>query len=430
MSGRYVRAGGVAVDLGGGDAGPEPYVRPADWVALPTVLSSDQKFVGLHAVYDHESNFVAVNCAGAYTVDWGDGVTENFATGVQANHNFLYANLSSGTLSTRGYRQAVVTITPQAGQNLTTVNLFIKHNQSGLASNGYSTGWLDIRMAGSLISTLTIGGASTSVVRHRMLEQFEYVGTSAVVTCANKFQNCVQLRSLIGTAWTSSVTNMTSMFSSCSSLQTVPLFNTGAVTNMTSMFSSCASLQTVPLFSTGTVTLMTSMFDSCFSLQTVPLFSTGAVTDVSSMFASCFALATVPLFNTASVTNMSSMFNSCTSLQMVPLFSTGAVTNMTSMFNGCSSLQMVPLLNTSGVILDANIGSIFTGCSSLRIGALSGTKVTISYLNCLLGPAALDAIYTNLASGVVSKTITVTGNWGVATDTPSIATAKGWTVTG
>ena len=43
---------------------------------------------------------------------------------------------------------------------------------------------------------------------------------------------------------------------------------------------------------------------------------------------------------------------------------------------------------------------------------------------------ALDAIYTNLASGVTAQTITVTGNWGVATDTPSIATAKGWTVTG
>jgi hypothetical protein len=27
-------------------------------------------------------------------------------------------------------------------------------------------------------------------------------------------------------------------------------------------------------------------------------------------------------------------------------------------------------------------------------------------------------------------TLTVTGNWGTATDTPTIATNKGWTVTG
>jgi hypothetical protein len=48
----------------------------------------------------------------------------------------------------------------------------------------------------------------------------------------------------------------------------------------------------------------------------------------------------------------------------------------------------------------------------------------------MLSATQLNAIYTNLASGVVSQTITVTGNWGAATDTPSIATAKGWTVTG
>jgi hypothetical protein len=30
----------------------------------------------------------------------------------------------------------------------------------------------------------------------------------------------------------------------------------------------------------------------------------------------------------------------------------------------------------------------------------------------------------------LARTITVTGNYGTASDTPSIATAKGWTVTG
>jgi hypothetical protein len=37
-------------------------------------------------------------------------------------------------------------------------------------------------------------------------------------------------------------------------------------------------------------------------------------------------------------------------------------------------------------------------------------------------------LYTSLQT--VARTITVTGNWGTASDNPAIATAKGWTVTG
>ena len=35
------------------------WTRPSDWLTMPTVGSSDQKFVGLLAVYDHGSNHVA-----------------------------------------------------------------------------------------------------------------------------------------------------------------------------------------------------------------------------------------------------------------------------------------------------------------------------------------------------------------------------------
>jgi hypothetical protein len=71
---------------------------------------------------------------------------------------------------------------------------------------------------------------------------------------------------------------------------------------------------------------------------------------------------------------------------------------------------------------------MFLDCSVLQQGALSGTAENISYEDCALSGEELDRIYENLAS-VSGKTITVTGNWGTASDTPSIATAKGWTVT-
>ena len=41
----------------------------------------------------------------------------------------------------------------------------------------------------------------------------------------------------------------------------------------------------------------------------------------------------------------------------------------------------------------------------------------------------LNAMYTALPT-VTGQTVTVTGNYGTASDNPAIATAKGWTVTG
>ena len=49
---------GAVLTYGGGST--EAWVRPSSWLTLPTITDSDQKFVGLHAVYDHGSNFVAL----------------------------------------------------------------------------------------------------------------------------------------------------------------------------------------------------------------------------------------------------------------------------------------------------------------------------------------------------------------------------------
>jgi surface protein len=456
---------------------------------------------------------------------------------------------NDGSATLLPYKIAVVTITPQSGQNLTSVDFRIKHNQTSLV-NSYSSGWLDIAVALPSLTTLTLGGTSaTQVVRHNYLQRFRLrqagsitsfaalfgflrnlqsveiadtittvtnmssmftncnslvtvplFNTGSVTAMNSMFQNCTSLvtvplfntgsvtamnsmfsgcNSLVTVPLfnTNSVTNMSSMFSSCNSLVTVPLFNTGSVTNMSAMFTNCNSLVTVPLFNTGSVTAMNSMFQNCTSLVTVPLFNTGSVTNMGGMFSSCNSLVTVPLFNTGSVTNMNSMFSGCNSLVTVPLFNTGSVTAinfmftncnslvtvplfntgsvtvMNSMFSGCNSLVTVPLFNTGSV---TNMSAMFSGCNSLSsIPALDCSAVTSStnlssmFVNCnnnsriqafgqrftfsvasnKLSAVALDEIYTNLPT-VTGQTITVTGNYGIAGDDPTIATGKGWTVTG
>ncbi len=486
---------------------PIEWERPADWLALPTVLETDQIFVGLHAIYS-DANFLALSAAGDYAVDWGDGVVENFASGVTAQHIYDYTtyDVSNATLCSRGYKQVIVAVTPQVGQNLTVLDLHKKHNMANLQK--YNSGFLDIAIAGQYLTDLRIGvvtpGSSTQNILFGALERFNLV-RSNVKQASNLLYNCRRLAEVGGLATStdptrsvnvtfqdagdtatatghgfingdpvifssiSSTTGVTEgiqyyvvgatvdtfqvsgsyggaalalttngvgvasagtsffqMFNGCYSLQSVPLFNTAAGTNFTSMFNSCYSLQSVPLFNTAAGTSFTSMFQNCYSLQSVPLFNTAVGTNFSSMLIGCYSLQSVPLFNTAAGTNFTSMFNGCYSLQSVPLLNTAVGTNFNNMFNGCYSLQSVPRFNTAA---GTNFVSMFLNCYSLANIDAIGFNVSFSVSNCKLSAAALNKIYTNLAT-VTGQTITVTGNYGTTSDDPTIATAKGWTVTG
>jgi hypothetical protein len=317
------------------------------------VLATDQVFRGLHAVFDHGSNFATIRCTGAFSVDWGDGSSPvNVASNTTAEYNYSYAAAGLGAVTSRGYKTAIVTVTPQAGQTLSAINLSLKHTQAGLV-NGHSSQWLDMRLAMNNVGTVTTYLDSNWV--HRLLEQFEWVQES------------------------SEQTFFTNFLRGCTSLQSVPLFNTAAGTNFSSFLRGCTSLQSVPLF------------------------------------------------NTAAGTNLASFLQDCSSLQSVPLFNTAAGTSFANFLQGCSSLQSVPLFNTAAGTSFANF---LGGCTSLsRIQATFPANLNINLANLSLGPVARNEIYSNLPTAVGSpRTITVTGNWDIAGDDTSIATAKGWQV--
>ena len=164
---------------------------------------------------------------------------------------------------------------------------------------------------------------------------------------------------------TSNVTNMFSMFSSCSSLKTLDLsnFNTSNVTDIGQMFSSCSSLNTLDLsnFNTSNVTNMGWMFSSCSSLKTLDLsnFNTSNVNDMGQMFHNCTKLASLDLrsFDTRDVKYMFYMFCGCGSLTSLDLrsFDTYNVINNTYMFHSCSKLNKLYLSSSF-----FNSGSITT----------------------------------------------------------------------
>ena len=104
---------------------------------------------------------------------------------------------------------------------------------------------------------------------------------------------------------------------------------------------------------TSKVTDMSFMFSSCTSLTSLDLsnFNTSNVTNMRSMFINCTSLASLILsnFDTSKVTNISYMFSSCTSLTSLDLskFNISKVTNMGYMFSGCNALKTIRMVGCS-----------------------------------------------------------------------------------
>jgi hypothetical protein len=309
-------------------------------------------------------------------VDWGDGSSPvNVASNTTAEYNYSYAAAGLGAVTSRGYKTAIVTVTPQAGQTLSAIDLSLKHTQTGLV-NGHSSQWLDMRLAMNNVGTVT---TFNSFWLHRLLERFEWVGGSSVQTNFQAFLN------------------------SCPSLQSVPLFDTSSGTNFSSFLATCPSLQSVPLFDTSSGTNFQAFLQDCPSLQSVPLFDTSSGTSFASFLQGCISLQSVPLFDTSSGTNFQSFLRACPSLQSVPLFDISSGTAFGFFLFGSPSLS--------------------------RIQATFPAGQSFSLANLSLGPDALNEIYTNLPTASGPPTITVTGNWGTAAHDPTSATNKGWTVT-
>jgi hypothetical protein len=452
--------------------------RPSDWIALPAVNVGDEKFVGLFAVYDTAgSNTVAVQCKAAYNVDWGDGTSSlNVTTDTVAEHSYNYADLGAGTLCSRGYRQAIITITPYGAGHLTMIRLDNRHSTIAQAN---TAPWLEIKVAGSFIDShrMYIGG----YVWLRLLESYEFVGTNAIANFNSCFYNCHSLQRIIH--YTNAGTNFASMFNSCYNLKQAPKINPGGAADISGMFYKCYNLVDVPILDTHTATTYQNMFYQCQRLQSIPLFNstnvtnwqgmfyqcqaleevpmldTAAATNVSGMFQGCFALRKVPLLNTANCLNFSSMFYNCYSLIEVPLFNTIKGTDFSSMFYGCAALLTIPQFNTAkgttfgsmfiycaslreiplldthlGVtfsnmfsnclslillpLLDVSAGTVFTTIfsttQSVQKGALSGTTRSISYLNCKMSHDELVSVIANIGVAAGAQTLTLTGNPGTA----------------
>jgi len=366
----------------------EEWVRPSDWLDLPTINDSEDKVVGLFAVFDDESNFVAVRFQGNYTVDWGDGTSENVNSNVTAQHlyDFNDANLD-GTLTSRGYKQAIITITPNGG-TLTSCELQIDHSGLSALSINHIVNWLDIQITGTNWTNMTVGGTTsqlrlcervyihsigtennlTNFFRGMMrLREINYFDVSGVVNTTSMFQDCTSIAKIPEYNFSSNLTAANTMFYNCFCLQSIHLFDTSNVSNFTYMFNNCRSLTEIPDFDTsngGTGgTSLLYMFQGCSKLTKAPNLNTSNAVNTTNMFASCAALTSIPFYDLSNVIIATSMFQSCFALRTIPNLDLSSATATSSMFYNCYNLRSLPPLNISN---STNTSNMFRGCHNLR----------------------------------------------------------------
>ena len=321
----------------------------------------------LMQVFDTAHNYIAVTCEGDFTVDWGDGSTPvNYASGTQAENDIAYSGVSNP--STRGYRQALVKITPQAGQNLTLVNYGVRH--SSVATNSISSQIIEIDQHLPNATTFKVYAAQQV---HYYLEQFNWRGTHSVTSFRELFRGCARLQSVVSLSF-ANVGDCYRVFYGASVLRIVPTINVTSCTTAQEMFYGTGLEWLGDVVISGTVTTYTSLFRGCAKLLGVESLtintSTSAV--ISLLYYACYNLRYVPLF-VYNGTSVSSLHEGNLLLQYIPPYDFPNITTLSGFANGCQLLRKPCKFSSPSTT--ANVTSLYRtykACLSMVTAMRSG----------------------------------------------------------
>lgn len=342
------------------------YTRPEEWLDLPTLTQGDEIIHMLVKVYEEGGNWLGLNIEGDYTVDWGDGTVENFGSGVVSEHDIQWSGVSSSTLTSFGYRQAIVTITPQSGSSLTEISAASAPSDPTNINNV-----VDIRMAAPNMVDMTQAFSTVYV----NLELFEFVGTNMVDKVGSTFGSCYNLRKVTQFDM-SNATLFDSTFTGCNSLIEVPDMKITNPVRIALMFRNCNELEYIPPMDCTTVTTSNNAFEGCYKLKNNPVYNTQNITNMANMFNACANLTYVSI-DISSATLVDGLFRNCDAIQKVELLNgdTGTITSTGFMFWNCVALTEVTPFDTSN---STNMTYMFNNCG---VNDISWVNVTSACTN-------------------------------------------------
>jgi len=238
------------------------------------------------------------------------------------------------------------------------------------------------------------------------------VGCSAITSLASTFSSCKTLRYIEYTATMNSLTSMYKVHFANSSLKSIVFpTNMTSLDTMAEAFSACYALSEITYpehLDALTTFYQTHANNTALTSVTLPI-SLLAITTMQYMFMNNFNLETI---------------SECVTYNNVQI----AMDVVTRSY----SLQSFDQPNAKVSKLTINAIDYKSDCIFVDIDYANSTyggsspQIDLRYNS--LSNTEIDRIFTALPS-VTGKTIVVKGNPGAATCTPTIATAKGWTVT-
>jgi hypothetical protein len=428
----------ISIPKGSSGAVFDGWERPADWLALPLLATTDQIFVGLFAVYNTANNWVTLKCSGNYSVDWGDGsAIENVNAGVTVTHDVAWANVSSGTLTSLGYKQVIITCTPQNGQTFSSID--ITQKPAGTTS-GQTSQWLDISV--EMNNSGVFLPVSNPTYPCSLLKGFRWLGDNTVTAWSNFLYKCVSLECVkLNTKSATYIYGLYSASDQQSSLKTIFDSGFGNATNLNYALANCNNLLNVPVFDTSKCTNFAGFY-SCYNSQNntiyYPLLNTSQGAIFNNFYVNNVKGTKFPLLDTGNATDFNNMHYGCSSMLEIPNYNTSKVTNFSGFLcNALGNVATLPVFNTSSGVnfsgwmdsyygsqvtvipeYDFRNGTNFTNCFNNMTRVVSalcyGARFSISFASMSMAKAAIELIFTNLGIAYpgATRTVTVTGNPG------------------
>ena len=407
-----------------------PWVRNPAWLALPTVLNTDNKFVGLCRIdNDTTANYVALSAAGDYTVNWGDGsATENISSTVVAQHQYDYSAAGLvGSDAPVTFQDAGDTVTRASHGYIdgNTVQFYNIVSTTGITTGATyyvitaatNTFQISLTSGGTAVALATNGTGALLPFKQAIVTVIADATPSAVtfndaLNTVNKTNHgltnglIVSFPTIVSTTGISINTPYYVITAGASTFQlslTLGGIAIGLVTNgsgtMVNIFNNINLDQKYTLLNANRPVGWMAIAMAGTSLTTITLTQVNVtygylqqanivncvLASAANLFINIRGLCSVLNFvSTATITNFSGMFSGCYMLQTVPLFNTASGTNFNVMFSTCTSLTTVPLYN---MVSATTAVQMFYQCSVLTdVPAFNAPVCTVfnyMFANCL-----------------------------------------------
>ena len=212
--------------------------------------------------------------------------------------------------------------------------------------------------------------------------EIKLLGIKNITNLSSMFSGCTSLLFMdnLDKIPINEINSLNNLFYNCSSLISLPnisKWKIDNINNISSMFNGCFSLKSLPDISewnTSNIKEINSIFRDCSSLKSLPDISQWKIkeiADMSNLFFNCCSLESLPdisKWNLKHTNDISGLFYRCSSLKKLPDISkwdTGNISDMSSLFSGCTSLISLPDISEWNTFNVTNMGEMFNKCKSL-----------------------------------------------------------------